>query len=115
MVTVAGTGFTADSTVHFGAAASGGHGGQCHLARATPPARTAGPVEISVTTPGGTSALVPGADPSPTTSSRWSAPSARRRGPRRGTVLTVTGSGFASGPTTVTFGPTAAIGVSVTH
>ena len=111
-VTVTGTGFTAGSTVDFGTTPGSlvTLSGTTSLT-ATSPAG-AGAVNVTVVTPGGTSATVPADlftyDPVPTVTSV--APSA---GPLTGgTAVTVTGTGFVTGAT-VQVGTTPATAVHV--
>ena len=103
VVTLTGTGFrTGATTVTFGA---GHHGTTVHVTgtttlTVTTPGHAAGTVTVTVTTPGGTSGTEPYTyDPVPTLTKVT--PSAGKLG---GTVVTLTGTGFRTGATTVTFG-----------
>lgn len=112
-VTVTGSGFTGASAVRFGTTA-----GSAVIVNSdtqltvTAPAHTAGTVDITVITPGGTSAIVP-ADQyqySPLPIVGGVAPSA---GPiAGGTSVVLTGSGF-TGATAVSFGATPASAFTV--
>jgi len=111
-VTITGTGFTGATAVTFGGTAATGFTADSDTSiTATSPAGT-GTVDVTVTTPGGTSTTSP-ADrftyiPAPAVTSV--APSS---GPAAGgDTVTITGTGFVTGAT-VTFGGTAATGVTV--
>ena len=104
VVTLTGSGFrTGATTVTFGA---GNHGTTVHVSGTTTltvktPGHATGTVTVTVTTPGGTSGTQPYTyDPIPTLSSVT--PSAGKL--IGGTVVTLTGTGFRAGATTVTFG-----------
>jgi hypothetical protein len=113
-VTITGTGFVAGATVSFGGSA--GTGVVVNSATsisATSPSHAAGTVDVTVTTPGGTSAANPPGDqftydvvPTVSSVSPSSGPAAG------GTGVTITGTGFVAGAT-VSFGGTAATGVVV--
>ncbi len=112
-VTITGTGFTGASAVSFGAvAASSFTLNSSTSVTAVSPAESSGTVDIRVTTPAGTSAALT-AD-----HFRFLAPTVTglspAAGPKAGgTSVTITGSGFALGATTIfKFGPLAASGVS---
>src|ERR1019366_6209773 len=114
-VTVTGSGFSGGTTVKFGSAAAVSFSVTSSTTlTAVSPAGSSGPVDVTVTTPAGTSATS-AADtftygaPSPTVSSV-----SPNTGPiAGGTSVTVTGSGF-SGATAVKFGSAAAVSFSVT-
>ena len=104
VVTLTGSGFrTGATSVTFGA---GHHGTTVHVTgtttlTVTTPNHAAGTVTVTVTTPGGTSGGVHYTyDPIPTLSTVT--PSAGKL--VGGTVITLTGSGFRTGATAVTFG-----------
>ncbi len=115
-VTITGTGFTAASAVKFGATAASSVSvtDSSHIT-ATSPAGT-GTVDVTVTTPGGTS---------PTSSadqftyvSSGGAPTVTNVNPSAGPitagqVVTVQGTNFVTGATTVKFGTTAGTSVNV--
>ncbi len=112
-VTIAGSGFTGATDVSFGGtpAASYTVDGDAQIT-ATSPAHLAGTVDVSVTGPGGTSAIS-GADeftfvatPTITSVSPTSGPDAG------GTSVTITGTGL-TGATDVSFGATAAASFTV--
>ena len=113
-VTVTGTGFTGATAVKFGPnAGTGLTVNSSTKITITSPARAAGVINVTVTTPGGTSALVAGdkftyyiARPTVTVISPTSGPTAG------GTRVTVTGTGF-TGATAVKFGPGAGTGLTV--
>ena len=104
VVTLTGSGFvTGSTTVTFG---SGNHGTTVHVSSTTTltvkaPGHAAATVTVSVSTPGGTSGTKHYTyDPVPTLSALTPA-----AGKTAGsTVVTLTGSGFVTGSTTVTFG-----------
>ncbi|MGC9960588.1 MAG: IPT/TIG domain-containing protein [Acidimicrobiales bacterium] len=106
VVTITGTGFVAgSSTVSFGSVA--GTAVSCTSATscvATSPAESPGVVNVTVTTPGGTSATTLfdqfRYDPLPTVTGVL--PSAGPLG--GGTDVAITGTGFVAGPTTIHFG-----------
>ena len=103
-VTLTGTGFrTGATTVTFG---SGNHGVTVHVTGTTSltvktPAHATATVTVTVTTPGGTSGTQPYTyDPVPTLTKVT--PNAGKTA--GGTTVTLTGPGFRTGATTVTFG-----------
>jgi IPT/TIG domain len=111
-VTVTGTGFTGATGVNFGPTAAPNPDvvSDTQLTVASPPAASPGPVDVTVTTPAGTSPTSPADhftyEPVP------AAPTVTGINPDRGAVaggtnVTVTGTGF-TGATGVNFGPTAA-------
>ena len=111
-VTITGTGFTGASAVDFGAhAASSFAVNSATSITATAPAGS-GTVDVTVTTPGGTSATSTADEysytPAPTVAQV--APAAGPTG--GGTSVTITGTGF-TGTTAVDFGSTAATNVTV--
>ncbi|MGA2530952.1 MAG: IPT/TIG domain-containing protein [Acidimicrobiales bacterium] len=116
VVTVTGTGFVAGATkIAFGSSA--GTAVSCPSktsCTAKSPVRTAGAVNVTVSTPGGTSASTTatrfGYDRVPTIS-RITPSTGRTAG---GTVVTITGVGFVAGSTTVMFGSKAGTHVSCT-
>ena len=104
VITLTGSGFrTGATSVTFGA---GNHGTTVNVTGTTTltvkaPSHSAGTVTVTVTTPGGTSGSEPYTyDPIPTLSTVT--PSAGKL--VGGTVITLTGSGFRTGATSVTFG-----------
>ena len=104
VITLTGSGFrTGATSVTFGA---GNHGTTVNVTGTTTltvkaPSHSAGTVTVTVTTPGGTSGTEPYTyDPIPTLSTVT--PSAGKL--VGGTVITLTGSGFRTGATSVTFG-----------
>lgn len=113
-VTISGAGFTPGSQVSIG-----GHpatnvqvNGADDRITATTPAGAAGPVDVTVTTPAEPTATLPGgytyvAPPTVTDVSPNSGPAAG------GHTVTVRGTGFVPGATTVTFGGTPAAAVTV--
>ena len=108
-VDITGTGFTQDADVHFGSIeATGVTVIDSTSLTAFAPTSQAGTVDITVTTPGGTSALSSAdqytfADvPTVVSISPSAGPVAG------GTVVTVTGSNFVAGDTSVQFGATSA-------
>jgi hypothetical protein len=113
-VTITGTGFVAGATVHFGASAAPGAVVNSATSISVPsPSHGAGTVDVTVTTPGGTSAANPPGDqftydvvPTVSAVSPSSGPGAG------GTGVTITGTGFVAGAT-VHFGANAATGVVV--
>ncbi len=113
-VTITGTNLTNASAVKFGAtgAISFTVNGATQIT-ALAPAESAGTVDITVTTPGGTSATSAADhfmyDPPPTVS----AVNPAIGPPGGGLTVTVTGTGFIPNATTVTFGSTAASNVIV--
>ena len=112
-VTINGTGFqSGPTTVTFGGtAATSVTVVSATQITATTPAHAAGLVAVVVTNPDGQSGTVPGgytyvAGPNPTSIAPIGGP------PAGGTAVTITGTGFQTGAT-VTFGGTAATGVTV--
>jgi hypothetical protein len=113
LVTITGTGFVSGATVKFGStAATGVTFVSSTQLTAVSPAESAGTVDVTVTTPGGTSAAS-SADkysydvvPSVTALSPTAGPTAG------GTVVTITGTGFVPGAS-VKFGSTAGTSVTV--
>jgi IPT/TIG domain len=114
-VTITGTGFTGASTVSFGSAVAtiqpGGSDAQ--LTVTAPAANVSGTVDVTVTTPGGTSAITQPADqftyieaPVVTGISPASGAAAG------GDTVTITGTGF-TGATDVSVGPTSAAAMQV--
>ena len=59
LVTITGTSFTPTATVHFGATPANSVTVNSTTITATSPPASAGPVNVTVTTPGGTSATGP--------------------------------------------------------
>ncbi len=113
-VTISGTYFASGATVHFGPnLATNVVVNSANSLTATAPAGS-GTVNITVTTPQGTSAINSSDqytyEPPPTVSSV----TPNTGSITGGTSVTVAGSGFVSGGTTVTFGGVAATGVNVT-
>ncbi|PJJ19003.1 uncharacterized protein YhjY with autotransporter beta-barrel domain [Janthinobacterium sp. 67] len=112
-VTITGTGFTGATAVKFGATNATGYTvNSATQITATAPAGSAGTVNVTVTTAGGTSATGAANQftyiPAPTVTSI--SPTA---GPTAGgTSVTITGTGL-TGTTAVTFGATAATGFTV--
>ena len=109
-VTITGTSFLGATSVTFGGtAASFTVSGSTSIA-ATTPAHAAGPATVAVTTPGGTGSLANAYQYlNPPVVSSVSPSSGPMAG---GTAVTVNGSGFISGSTTVTFGGTALTGLA---
>ena len=112
-VTITGTGFSGTTAVTFGAtAATGFTVNSATQITATAPARSAGTVDVRVTTVGGTSSTSAAdqftfvAAPAVTSISPTAGPATG------GTTVIITGTGF-SGTTAVTFGATAASGFTV--
>jgi hypothetical protein len=112
-VTITGTGFTGASTVHFGGTVAASFGVNSDTSiTAVSPAEAAGTVDVTVTTPGGTSPTSSADDftfvsgPIVTSVSPNSGPTAG------GTSVTITGTGF-TGATSVDFGGTAAASFAV--
>ena len=114
-VDVTGTGFVVGSTTaSFGATAAGVSCSSTTACTATSPAEPAGTVDITLTTPGGTSATSPAdqftfaAAPSVSAINPDAGPVAG------GTAVALTGTGFLVGGTTASFGGTAATAFSCT-
>jgi hypothetical protein len=112
-VTITGTGFTGATAVHFGSTEASGFTVKSSTSiSATAPGGTSGILDVTVTGPAGTSAIVTGDHfkylaPTVTGLSPASGPKAG------GTSVTISGSGFAVGSgTTIKFGATLATGVS---
>jgi hypothetical protein len=115
LVTITGSNFTSPATVKFGATASGfvSVNSPTSITALAPASTSAGTVDITVTTAGGTSATVT-ADQY---TYKYAVPVVSSVSPNTGshsggTVVTITGSGFAAGAT-VTFGSNAATSVVV--
>jgi len=118
-VTIVGTGFAATSAVHFGttlvSTGSFSVGDESHIFLTTPPGPAATQVDVTVTTPAGTSVGSNNAD-----KFSYLAPSApvvnaviENRGPAAGgTTVNLVGSGF-TGATAVKFGTNSASAVTV--
>ncbi len=112
-VTITGSGFFAGGTAVTigGVPATGVVVGSANSLTAVTPAGTAGPKDVVVTTVGGSGTLTSGftyrAAPSVSGMTPDTGPAAG------GTSVTITGSGFVSGATTVTIGGAAATGVVV--
>ncbi len=112
VVTITGSGLTGASKVDFGATAASFQVTGSAKVTAKSPARAAGTVDVTVTTPGGTSAVSAAAEFDYLAVPKVTALSLHD-GPRGGgTVVTITGSGFVAGAT-VRFGTKAASGVTV--
>ena len=113
-VTITGTNFTGATAVDFGTDA--GH--QLHRRLATPqitadrPGRRAGTVDVTVTTPGGTSATRPADQFTYVGPADGHRGRARLRPDGGGTTVTITGTGF-TGATAVDFGSDAATSFTV--
>jgi PKD repeat protein len=113
-VTITGTALTGATAVRFGTTPGTILTNTATTITVTSPAHTAGVVDVTVTTPGGTSAHVAGdrftyiAPPRPTVSS-LSPATGHITG---GTLVTVTGTGF-TGATVVKFGTTAGTSLTV--
>jgi hypothetical protein len=115
VVTITGTGFTGATSVLFGATAGTGLTvNSATQITVTSPAGAAGIVDVTVTTPNGTSAVTPADQftyttiPAPTVTGLTPV-----SGPViGGTVVTITGTGF-TGATSVLFGATAGTGLTV--
>ena len=115
-VTITGTNFTGVSAVEFGTVAATSYTvNSATSITATPRAEPAGTVDVTVLTPGGTSATSPADEftfvtpPAPTVTGVSPA-----SGPTSGgTTVTITGTNF-TGATSVSFGAAAATGVTVT-
>ena len=112
-VTISGSGFTSTSTVSFGSVPAPVTFVSSNKLTATAPAQSAGTVDITVSTIGGTSAISPADqytyDPAPAVTGVT--PDA---GPvSGGSSVTITGTGFTSGAT-VSFGGAAATSVHFT-
>ena len=122
LVTITGSGFTGTTAVHFGTASVVTLISETdtQLVVISPVAKMLGAVDVTVTSPGGTSAIsrpadtffynAPGA-----VAPRVSAISPQFGSPGGGTLVTITGSGFAPGSSTtdVLFGTTLATNVTV--
>ena len=112
-VTITGTGFTGATAVHFGTkTAASFHVTSATTIKAVTKSNRAGLVTVTVTTPGGTA--VAGSDyryePVPFITN-FTPTVGTTAG---GTMVTITGSGFVAGSTTVKFGTTTAASVVVT-
>lgn len=115
IVTISGSGFTGVTSVHFGATLSPAVGAYSDSTiQATAPAELAGTVDVTVTTPLGTSATSPADQftyvPPPVVTGLNPATSYVYGG----TSVTITGTNF-TGATAVTFGITAATSFTVTN
>ena len=115
-VTVTGTGFTGATAVDFGAS---NPGTSIDVLSATSLTVTApsgtGTVDVTVTTPNGTSALNAPSDQYTYNAAPTVTAVNPNNGPAAGTnTVTVSGTGFASGSTTVDFGANAGTSVNVT-
>lgn len=111
-VTIAGTGFSNGATVSFGgSAASGVSFVSSTQLNATVPAHGAGKVDVTVTNPDGTDAVLVSAFTYTSSSPTVSGVSPSSGPIAGGTAVTVAGTNFVSGAT-VSFGGTAATGVS---
>jgi IPT/TIG domain len=114
-VTITGTNFSGATNVFFGTtAASFNDTSNTSITAVSPPGLSAGPVDVTVTTPGGTSATTPAdvftylARPAVTGLSPTFGPAPG------GTLVTITGTGFSqSDPVSVAFGSNQATGVTV--
>ena len=112
-VTITGTNFTGATAVKFGTTAATGVHRQLAPPRSPPPPRPApGTVDVTVTTPGGTSATSAADQFTYVGRPDGHRRSARPRARRRRHLVTITGTGF-TGATAVNFGTTAATGVTV--
>ncbi|TAM83908.1 MAG: hypothetical protein EPN47_03605 [Acidobacteria bacterium] len=112
VVAIAGSNFVSGATVSFGgsAASSVSFVSSTQLT-ATTPAHAAGSVNVMITNPDGTSAMLQGGFTFGAASLTVSSVSPNSGGTAGGTVVTITGSNFASGAT-VSFGGSAASSVS---
>ncbi|MEJ2009150.1 MAG: IPT/TIG domain-containing protein [Acidobacteriota bacterium] len=111
-VTIAGTGFANGATVSFGGiAASGVSFVSSTQLNATIPAHSTGKVDVTVTNPGGTDAVLVSAFTYTSSSPTVSGVSPSSGPIAGGTAVTVAGTNFVSGAT-ISFGGTAATGVS---
>ena len=110
VVTITGSGFTAASTVEFGTTAGTGvtYVSATEI-KATAPAEAVGPVDITVTTSGKTSAISTADEFTYVPSVTGVSPSSGPAG--GGSVVTITGSGFTAA-STVEFGTIAGTGVT---
>ena len=119
-VTITGSGFTGATAVHFGTSSviTLVSETDTQLVVFSPVATTLGAVDVTVTTPGGTSATSP-ADlffysAQGAVAPRVSAISPQFGSPGGGTLVTITGSGYSpGGSATVFFGQTAATNVTI--
>jgi hypothetical protein len=112
VVTITGSNFASGATVSFGGSPASGVSfvSSTQLMATTPP-HAAGSVNVAVTNPDGASAMLPGGFTFGTSSLTISSVSPNSGGTAGGTVVTITGSNFASGAT-VSFGGSPASGVS---
>ena len=106
-VTINGTGFTGATGVSFGGAAATFVVKSSSQISATAPAGSAGTVDVTVTTPGGTSATSANDQYTYVTPPTVTRVSPSSGPPAGGTSVTITGTNFA-GATAVSFGATAA-------
>ncbi|HXR29187.1 MAG TPA: IPT/TIG domain-containing protein [Solirubrobacteraceae bacterium] len=110
-VTIKGVDFTGATAVRFGSTEASGFAVNSSesITAISPPAAALGPVRVTVTTPQGTSRLT-------STDSFKYRPTITSVSPNQGpasggTEVTIKGSGFELGPTTITFGPARAADV----
>ena len=115
-MTITGTNLSGATAVHFGAnVATGVIVNSATSVSATSPAGT-GTVDVTVTTPGGTSAANPPGDQFTYNAAPTVTNVNPNNGPQAGgNTVTVTGSGFVSGSTTVDFASTAGTSVNVSE
>lgn len=112
VVTVTGSNFASGATVSFGGAPASVSFLSSTQLKAVTPAHAAGSVNVVITNPDSTSAALPGGFTFGTASSlAVSSVTPNSGGTAGGTVVTITGLNFASGAT-VSFGGSAASGVS---
>jgi hypothetical protein len=112
VVTIAGSNFVSGATVSFGGSpASNVSFVSSTQLNAIAPAHAAGSVDVAVTNPDGTSAMLPGAFTFASTTLTVSSVSPNSGDTAGGTVVTIAGSNFASGAT-VSFGGSPASSVS---
>ncbi|MEU8569589.1 IPT/TIG domain-containing protein [Streptomyces pathocidini] len=108
-VTITGTGFTSATAVSFGGTPATFIVNSATQITATAPAHAAGAVNVTVTSPGGTSNAVPYTYVAAPTITSISPPSGPTSG---GNTVTITGTGF-GGATAVTFGPNPATSFTI--
>jgi hypothetical protein len=112
-VAITGTGFVPGATVDFGTvAATGVTVISATSITATAPAGSAGTINVTVTTPGGTSATSSADDYTYVVAPTVTALSPNAGPTAGGTAVTITGTGFVTGAT-IKFGTVAATGVTV--